>query len=325
MISRKNFLKFTALGGLLPATHWSSPLSPSSGRPDPNRPLVISTWSHGIPANEEAWDILMNKGSALDAVEAGVRIPEADPDVRTVGYGGYPDRDGFVTLDACIMDEREQCGSVAALQHIKHPISVARKVKEESPHVMLVGEGALQFAVDQGFEKEDLLTEASRKDWEAWKEDADYRPEINIENHDTIGMLALDSSGNLSGACTTSGAAWKMHGRVGDSPLIGAGLFVDNEVGAAAATGLGEEVIRTCGSHLVVEQMRGGDDPETACKKAVQRIVEKNESVDDIQVGFIAVDKQGRFGGYSIQKGFNFAVCESGQNQLVDAPFTAPG
>lgn len=319
MISRKNFLKFTALGGLLPVTNWSSPL-PASGKPNPNRPLVISTWNHGIPANEAAWDILTKEGSALDAVEAGVRIPEADPDVRTVGYGGYPDRDGFVTLDACIMDEREQCGSVAALQHIKHPISVARKVKEESPHVMLVGEGALQFAVDQGFEKEDLLTEASRKDWEAWKEDADYRPEINIENHDTIGMLALDSSGNLSGACTTSGAAWKMHGRVGDSPLIGAGLFVDNEVGAAAATGLGEEVIRTCGSHLVVEQMRRGDDPETACRKAVQRIVEKNESVDAIQVGFIAVDKQGRFGGYSIQQGFNFAVCESGQNRLVDAP-----
>nr|WP_244545725.1 N(4)-(beta-N-acetylglucosaminyl)-L-asparaginase [Fodinibius roseus] len=314
-------MKFTALGGLLPAKNWSSSLSPSSGGPEPNRPLVISTWNHGIPANEAAWDVLAKEGGALDAVEAGVRIPEADPDVRTVGYGGYPDRDGFVTLDACIMDEREQCGSVAALQHIKHPISVARKVKEESPHVMLVGEGALQFAVEQGFEKEDLLTEASRKDWKAWKEDADYRPEINIENHDTIGMLALDSRGNLSGACTTSGAAWKMHGRVGDSPLIGAGLFVDNEVGAAAATGLGEEVIRTCGSHLVVEQMRRGDHPETACRKAVRRIVEKNESVKDIQVGFIAVDKQGRFGGYSIQKGFSFAVCEAGRNRLVDAPY----
>lgn len=321
MINRKCFLKFTVLGGLMPVTNWSSPLSIASDKPNPNRPLVISTWNHGIPANEAAWDVLKNEGGALDAVEAGVRIPEGDPDVRTVGYGGYPDRDGFVTLDACIMDEREQCGSVAALQHIKHPISVARKVKEESPHVMLVGEGALQFALDQGFEKEDLLTEASRKDWEEWKEDADYQPEINIENHDTIGMLALDRQGNLSGACTTSGAAWKMHGRVGDSPLIGAGLFVDNDVGAAAATGLGEEVIRTCGSHLVVEQMRRGDDPETACKKAVQRIVEKNETVDGVQVGYIALDKQGRFGGYSIQDGFNYAVCESGDNHLIDAPY----
>lgn len=311
-------MKLTALGGLTPLTNWSPHLPTTSGKNI--KPVVISTWKHGIPANEEAWNILSKEGAALDAVEAGVRIPEADPEVRTVGYGGYPDRDGFVTLDACIMDENEQCGSVAALQHIKHPISVARKVIEESPHVMLVGEGALQFALDQGFEKENLLTEASSKDWEEWKEDADYQPEINIENHDTIGMLALDSHGNLSGACTTSGAAWKMHGRVGDSPLIGAGLFVDNEVGAAAATGLGEEVIRTCGSHLVVENMRHGDDPETACKKAVQRIVEKNESVDNIQVGFIAVNKQGEFGGYSIQHGFNFAVCESDNNRLIDAP-----
>lgn len=311
-------MKLSALGGLTPLTNWS-PHLPTTSRKT-NKPVVISTWNHGIPANEKAWNILSKEGNALDAVEAGVRIPEADPEVRTVGYGGYPDRDGFVTLDACIMDETEQCGSVAALQHIKHPISVARKVIEESPHVMLVGEGALQFALDQGFEKENLLTEASRKDWEEWKEDADYQPKINIENHDTIGMLALDSHGNLSGACTTSGAAWKMHGRVGDSPLIGAGLFVDNEVGAAAATGLGEEVIRTCGSHLVVENMRRGGDPETACKKAVQRIVEKNKSVDNIQVGFIAVNKQGEFGGYSIQQGFNFAVCESDNNRLIDAP-----
>lgn len=185
---------------------------------------------------------------------------------------------------------------------------------------MLVGEGALDFALDMGFEKEDLLTEASKKDWEEWKKDAKYEPEVNIENHDTIGMLALDAAGNLSGACTTSGAAWKMHGRVGDSPIIGAGLFVDNEVGAAAATGLGEEVIRTCGSHLVVENMRNGDAPETACRKAVQRIVEKNDTVENIQVGFIAVNKKGQYGGYSIQPGFNFAVHQSGKNELLDAP-----
>ncbi|MCW9707600.1 N(4)-(beta-N-acetylglucosaminyl)-L-asparaginase [Aliifodinibius sp. 1BSP15-2V2] len=314
-MSRKNFLKLTALGGLIPVQNWSPDIFSFSKKM--GGPTVISTWKHGMPANEAAWNVLSKNGSALDAVEAGVRIPEADPEVRTVGYGGYPDRDGFVTLDACIMDEKEQCGSVAALQDIKHPISVARKVKEESPHVMLVGEGALNFALDMGFEKESLLTEASKSDWQDWKKDANYQPEINIENHDTIGMLALDADGNLSGACTTSGAAWKMHGRVGDSPLIGAGLFVDNEVGAAAATGLGEEVIRTCGSHLVVENMRHGDDPETACRKAVQRIVEKNESVENIQVGFIAVNKQGQYGGYSIQPGFDFAVYQSDENRLV--------
>lgn len=319
MIDRKKFLKITAMGGLLPLANWSAKVSSFSGKV--NKPVVISTWGHGIPANEAAWEILSNKGSALDAVEAGVRIPEGDPDVRTVGYGGRPDRDGFVTLDACIMDHRERCGSVAALQHIKHPVSVARKVKEETPHVMLVGEGALDFALEQGFKKQDLLTEESRKDWKKWKKKAEYQPEINIENHDTIGMLALDQQGNLSGACTTSGTAWKMHGRVGDSPIIGAGLFVDNEVGAASATGLGEEVIRTCGSHLVVENMRRGDDPETACKKAVERIINKNSSVENIQVGFIALNKQGQFGGYSIQTGFNFAVYESGKNRKVDSRY----
>lgn len=317
MISRKNFLKLTALGGLVPVRGWS--VGSFSFRGKVNKPLVISTWGFGITANEEAWKILSDGGSALDAVEAGVRVIEQDPEIRTVGYGGRPDRDGIVTLDACIMDEQDRCGSVAALQNIKHPVSVARKIKEETPHVMLVGEGALNFALDQGFEKENLLTEESRKDWEEWKEEADYQPEINIENHDTIGMVALDQNGNLSGACTTSGTAWKMHGRVGDSPLIGAGLFVDNEVGAAAGTGLGEEIIRISGSHLVVENMRRGDDPEMACKKAVERIVQKNDSVEEIQVGFIALNKQGQFGGYSIQKGFNFAVHDTDENRKIDS------
>ena len=219
----------------------------------------------------------------------------------------YPDRTGKVTLDACIMDHNQQCGSVGALQHIVHPVSVARQVKTETPHVMLVGDGALDFALDQGFEKTDLLTEQSKKEWQEWKEEADYNPEVNVENHDTIGMLAIDKQGNLSGACTTSGTAYKMHGRVGDSPLIGSGLFVDNDVGAAAGTGVGEEIIRICGSHLVVENMRRGDSPETACKRAVERIAQNNDSLDGIQVGFIAINKQGQVGGYSIQKGFNFA------------------
>ena len=318
MISRKNFLKLTALGGLAPFQRFSSG-STMSFSGTVNKPVVISTWGHGITANEAAWKVLAENGSALDAVEAGVRVTEADPDVRTVGYGGRPDRDGFVTLDACIMDEQNQCGSVGALQHIMHPISVARKVKEETPHVMLVGDGALDFALDQGFEKQNLLTEESRKDWEEWKKNAEYQPEINIENHDTIGLLAIDNKGDLSGACTTSGTAWKMHGRVGDSPLIGNGLFVDNDVGAAAATGLGEEIIRICGSHTVVENMRRGDDPETACKKAVQRIADNNESLDNVQVGFIALNKQGQFGGYSVQQGFNFAVHNSSENQLIDS------
>lgn len=319
MVSRKNFLKLTALSGLLPAQKWTKGFASMKGKI--NKPLVISTWRFGKSANEEAWNVLSGGGLALDAVEAGVRVPEGDPEVRTVGYGGRPDRDGIVTLDACIMDEQDRCGSVAALRNIKHPISVARKVKEETPHVMLVGDGALNFALEQGFKQENLLTEESRKDWEEWKEDAEYQPEINIENHDTIGMLALDENGNLSGACTTSGTAWKMHGRVGDSPLIGSGLFVDNEVGAAVGTGLGEEIIRVAGSHTVVEYMRRGDDPETACKKTLERIVQKNESVEDIQVGFIAVNKHGEFGGYSIQEGFSYAVHDSSENRQIDSEF----
>ncbi|WP_445664494.1 isoaspartyl peptidase/L-asparaginase family protein [Fodinibius sp. AD559] len=317
MISRKKFLKYTLLGGLTPFTKWTK----RSFSQKKGTPVVISTWNHGIPANEAAWKVLAESGSALNAVEAGVRVVEADPEVRTVGYGGRPDRDGFVTLDACIMDQENRCGSVGALQHIKHPVSVARKVKEETPHVMLVGDGALDFAMEQGFEKENILTDKARKEWEKWKKNAEYEPEVNIENHDTIGMLALDKQGNLSGACTTSGTAWKMHGRVGDSPIIGAGLFVDNEVGAAAATGLGEEVIRTCGSHLVVENMRRGDDPKTACKKAVRRIVRQNDALNNIQVGFIAINKKGQFGGYSVQEGFNYAVFDKIGNRLLDSSY----
>lgn len=281
-------------------------------------PVVISTWDHGMPANEAAWNILSNKGKALDAVEAGVMVPEGDPEVRTVGYGGFPDREGKVTLDACIMDKNGNCGAVAFLQHIMHPIAVARKVMEDTPHIMLAGEGALQFALEKGFKKENLLTAQSEKDWKQWLKESEYKPVINIENHDTIGMLALDEHGNLAGACTTSGAAFKMHGRIGDSPIIGAGLFVDNEVGAATATGLGEAVIRVVGSHLVVEFMRQGNSPQQACKLAVERIISKHKSVEDLQVGFIALNKQGEYGGYSIHKGFNYAIHDQYLNKMVD-------
>lgn len=283
-----------------------------------NTPIVISTWSHGLPANEAAWRILSNRGKALDAVEAGVMVPEADPSVRTVGYGGYPDREGKVTLDACIMDD-QNCGAVAFLEHIKHPVSVARKIMEDTPHIMLVGEGALQFALEKGFKKENLLTERSEKDWKEWLIESKYKPVINIENHDTIGMLALDAQGNLAGACTTSGAAYKMRGRLGDSPLISAGLFVDNEVGAATATGLGEAVIRVAGSHLVVEFMRQGHTPENACRLAVERIISKHKDVKVLQVGFIALNKDGEYGGYSIQKGFNYAVHNSNIQKMMEA------
>lgn len=247
---------------------------------------------------------------------------EADSNEQSIGYGGRPDRDGKVTLDACIMDDQANIGSVASLEYIKHPISVARKVMEDTPHVMLVGNGALQFALEKGFKKENLLTDVSEKEWKEWLKDTNYQMPINIENHDTIGMIALDAHGNLSGACTTSGMAYKMHGRIGDSPIIGAGLYVDNEIGAATATGHGEEVIRIAGSHLVVELMRQGYSPENACKEAVHRIIKLTKSrkkdLSAIQVGFIAINIQGEYGSYCIHPGFNFAVYDETGNRLID-------
>lgn len=314
MPNRRQFIRLTALGTLL-----SGSLIPALAQNKPRKkgvkPIVISTWDHGMPANAAAWEVLEKGGPALDAVEAGVRVPEADPAVRTVGYGGYPDRNGIVTLDACIMDEKGRCGSVAFLQDIKHPISVARKVMELTPHVMLVGQGAQDFALANGFEKENLLTPESEADWKKWKAaQGPEIPKINIENHDTIGLLALDQQGNLSGACTTSGASYKYHGRVGDSPIIGAGLYVDNAVGGATATGWGEAVIRAVGCFLVVELMRQGHDPETACRLAVERVIEKNPDWKDIQVGFLALNKAGQYGAYCIAPGFTYAV----KSPLVD-------
>lgn len=283
----------------------------------PIRPLAISTWDFGVRANEKALQILKDGRTSLDAVEEGVKVIEADENNSSVGYGGLPDRDGRVTLDACIMNPEGMCGSVCALEHIMHPVSVARMVMEKTPHVMLVGEGALEFALSQGMEKQDLLTKKARKQWEKWKVESKYAPEINVEMHDTIGMLVIDQAGDISGACTTSGLAYKMRGRVGDSPIIGAGLYLDNEVGGAAATGLGEAVLRTLGSFLVVELMRQGKSPEEACREAVMRIVGKHKNFREFQVGFIAVNKAGETGGFSLQPGFHYALGTLDANQVI--------
>lgn len=320
MSSRRRFLRksalLTSIGSLLGAGAKADILYNASLV---NKPIVISTWEHGIPANEAAWQILSNGGKAIDAVEAGVKVPEADPNVKSVGYGGYPDADGRLTLDACIMDENQQCGSVACLEHIMHPISVARLVMEKTRHVMLVGDGALEFALQQGFKKENLITPESMKEWQVLKEELKQkRTIVNIENHDTISMLAIDNAGNMSGSCTTSGAAVKMHGRVGDSPIIGAGLFVDNAVGAACATGLGEEVIKQAGSAMVVELMRNGMEPEQACKEIVKRILRVNKDHSDLQVGFLALRKDGAVGAFAIRSDFNYAVCDRSGNRLID-------
>ncbi len=334
VINRRTFIKTGTLGASVLSMGGFTAAGGEGQRAGAaaNKPIVISTWDFGVAANQAAWAVLAADGNAVDAVEAGVRVPEADLSNRTVGKGGYPDRDGHVTLDACIMDHKGNCGSVAALEHIAHPISVARLVMEKTPHVMLVGEGALQFAVENGFKQEQLLMPESEAAWKAWLKERKYEPVINIENksfttdrlpgnqynHDTIGMLALDNRGNLSGACTTSGLAFKMRGRVGDSPIIGAGLYVDNEVGGATATGVGEEVIRTVGSFLVVELMRQGLSPRDACREAVERIIKKKpETARKIQVGFLALNKNGEYGAFSLQKGFSYAVCDTKQQDLL--------
>jgi len=325
-MKRRNFLKLGAATGILsliePAKAANVVATSASGTV--KGPIVLSTWIHGLDANKAAWEVLKDGGSALDAVEKGVRVTESDITNRSVGIGGRPDRDGHVTLDACIMDERSRCGSVACLEGIAHPISVARAVMEKTQHVMLVGDGARQFALDYGFDTIKTPIPEVKKDYEKWKKenkDIFKKPEINHENHDTIGMIAMDAKGNLSGACTTSGWAYKMHGRVGDSPIIGAGLFIDQEVGAATSTGLGEAIIRVAGSHTVVELMRHGYSPMDACKEACMRIIKKHDDLTGLQCGFIALDKDGNYGAYSIYAGFNFALRTMEEEKMVDATF----
>ena len=321
MSNRRNFIKGGLLGAVGTAI-FPKLIAAKAEKTNPNseggHPMVISTWKHGMPANVAAMEVLQSGGKAIDAVEAGVKIPEADPESMSVGLGGLPDRDGKVTLDACIMDETGNCGSVSFLQHIKHPISVARKVMDETPHVMLSGEGALQFALEQGFHKEDLLTEKAEKRWKEWLKESKYKPIINVENHDTIGLLALDKKGDISGACTTSGLSWKMHGRVGDSPVIGAGMFVDNEVGGCCATGVGEAVLKTLGSFLIVELMRQGASPQEACEEGIARIV-KNQNYKDMQIGYLAINKKGEHGAYAVHPWFNYALHQKGENRMIDS------
>lgn len=285
-----------------------------------NFPMVIATWNVN-DSTAEAWRVLQEGKSALDAIEKGCMVEEANAEGQSVGIGGLPDRDGNVTLDACIMDSKGNYGAVVYLQNIMHPISVARKVMEDTPHVILAGKGAEQFAISEGFKPVDLLTDASKKAWEEWKKTSKYKPIINIENHDTIGMLAIDKNGNISGGCTTSGLAYKMAGRVGDSPIIGSGLFIDNEIGGATATGLGEEVLKTVGSFLIVELMRQGKTPQQACEEAIGRIIKKSPNYKNFQVGYIAVNKKGETGNYSIHDGFSVTKYQDGKNENIPSDY----
>jgi len=323
---RRKFIVQTFIGGIAAGlgykygfTNKLMAAELAAPKPSLGLPVVLSTWSHGIPANQAAMDILTANGSVLDAVEQGVRVPEADPLNESVGYGGLPDASGEVTLDACIMAPNGEAGAVAYLKNILHPISVARKVMEKTPHVMLVGDGAYKFALDQGFEHTNLLTENARQKYQEWQASGStYAPHANWENHDTIGLLAIDKNGDMAGACTTSGMAFKHPGRVGDSPIIGAGLFVDNEIGGATATGEGEAVMKTLGSFLIVELMRQGFSPQQACEQAVNRIVAKVKLHPNFQIGYIALNKAGETGAYAYRPGFQYALHQNGNNTLFN-------
>ncbi len=315
MSDRRTFLQSALLGSVsaaLPRVTRATTSASTTAR-------IVATWDFGIGASEAAWKKFAEGGSALDAVEAGARWAEADLCNSTVGRCGNPDRDGVLTLDASIMDGDGRCGAVAAIEDVAHPVSVARAVMEKSPHVLLVGAGAQEFAIQQGFEKTPLLTDAARDAWREWRKTSEYKPQINAEragakpgdahNHDTLGILALDAAGHLAGACTTSGMAWKYHGRVGDSPIVGAGLYVDNDVGAATASGVGEEMIRNAASFLVVELMRQGYSPTEACRRAITRVVHKRpEASKNLQVCFLAMNKRGEVGAFALHQGFVYAV-----------------
>jgi len=324
-MSRRRFLKNLGLAsaGLAIKPITTTAQTTAKSLPIKDSPLVISTWIHGMEANAGAWSVLENGGTALDAVQKGVAVTESDMNNRSVGLAGRPDRDGQVTLDACIMDHDSRCGSVAFLEDIQHPIDVARAIMDKTPHVMLVGEGAQQWALENGFSKVEFEVPIPevQKDYENWLIKSEYKTGVNVENHDTIGMLALDASGRMAGACTTSGMAYKIRGRVGDSPIIGAGLFIDGDVGGATATGVGEAMIRTAGCASVVESMRRGASPEEACYEIVQRILKKHPGVNGMQVGFLAMNMQGEYGGYSVYNGFNYALRSKDRNEMVDAKY----
>lgn len=328
MVDRRKFVRLGALGltaaVVRPAFAGETLENNETVSSEFKGPVMISTWNHGLDANKAGWEVLKTGGSSLDAVEAGARVTESDVKNRSVGIGGMPDREGHVTLDACIMDWEANCGSVGFLEGIAHPISVARHIMEHTPHVMLVGAGAKQYALKNGFDTIKTPLPEVKAEWKKWKKEQESmakKPQINHENHDTIGLLAIDNDGRISGACTTSGWAYKLPGRLGDSPIIGAGLFIDQEVGGAVATGLGESIIRVAGAHTVVELMRHGRTPQEACKEAVDRLIRKHKDMSGLQCGFLAIDRFGNVGAYSVYNGFNYAYRDTSKEELIDSVF----
>jgi len=316
-MDRRTFLRTGLLGLGVTVGGRGIGATGDDSRDVPVEACLLSTHPSGMAANRRALEVLEAGGSALDAVEQGVMVVEADPHDTSVGYGGYPNRDGVVELDAAIMDGLTlDCGAVAALRDIMHPVAVARCVMERTPHALLVGDGARRFALQSGFRPRDLLTPEAKQAWKTWRRSE--RPAGG--NHDTIGMIALTPDGAMAASCTTSGLAWKLPGRVGDSPLVGHGVYCDARAGGAAATGVGEEVIKVCGSYQVVEFMRLGVEPQEAVRRVLERILERNPAMREDFVGFIALRRDGAYGLASTTAGFKVALTRGGEHRLLDAP-----
>jgi len=312
----------------------------------PHQPLVLSTWSFGPIANAPAMKAMTSGGTALDAVVAAATAVENDPSVNSVGVGGLPDADGRVSLDGCVMTNPDRCGSVCYVRAFANPVAIARSVMERTIHVMLAGDGAEAFAEREGFARRELLSEAARVEWEQWRSDPSrldrekykgWIPPLNVEeikggvsarstggmhpepSHDTVGVLARDRAGTLAGACSTSGMAFKVPGRVGDSPIIGHGLYVDQEAGAAAATGTGEIVMGLCGSFLAVEQMRRGMSPLDAVSEVLSRIVKRFRLMPDHQVAMIAMSPSGAWASAALRPGFHHTITDGEGTRIEPA------
>ncbi len=303
-ISRRYFLASSALA---PAFSAAFGAEAGGGPAGPGGPLIVATWPFAAPGNDRALQVLLAGRPALDAVEEGIRVVETGENSGSVGLKGLPNAAGVVQLDACIMGPDHRAGSVAALEGFAHPISVARRVMEQTPHVMLAGEGARLFALQQGFPSESHDGPEKHAAWFA-KQKAAPAEAKPPKGHDTIALLVLAPDGTIAGGCSTSGLANKLPGRVGDSPIIGSGLYVDNAIGAAGATGRGENIMRHCGSFLVVEFMRQGLSPEDACRAVIERIIADQPDKKDPQINFIALDKHGRFGAAGSGQGFKYCV-----------------
>ena len=347
--SRRDFLwtaSAAAAAGALARTSSAQDSKSGGMKGSPGGPVIVSS-ANGLPATEKAAAMILSGVDTLDAVVAGVNIVEEDPNDNSVGYGGLPNEDGVVELDSCVMHGPTRgCGSVAALRNIKTPSRVAQLVMQRTDHIMLVGDGALRFAKSHGFKEEDLLTEESRRAWLRWREEISTKdnwlpppdpfPDKRSANdkplaftYGTITCLAVNPAGQISGVTTTSGLSWKLSGRVGDSPIIGAGLYVDNDVGAAGSTGRGEANIKICGAHAIVELMRSGASPADAVMQAIQRAVKftvESRLLDmdgkpTFDLKFYALAKDGRFAGASIWSEAKFAVYADGKNRLEDCAY----